>query len=185
MCAKGFTARPVGELSSGQFQRTLIAWALAGEPDALLFDEPTTGIDLGGEETVYGLLTRLQRERRLAMIVITHDLAVVHRLSSEVLCLNKRADAAWARALARARARPRDGDRFVKARVEARLDRSRYPLRANAVPKPAEAGSRWLRRTACTRSGARCRAGSRPRSLGDHPEDGVASGARPHAAGAC
>jgi zinc transport system ATP-binding protein len=87
---EGFAERRVGELSSGQFQRTLIAWALAGEPDALLFDEPTTGIDLGGEETVYGLLTRLQRERRLAMIVITHDLAVVHRLSSEVLCLNKR-----------------------------------------------------------------------------------------------
>jgi zinc transport system ATP-binding protein len=87
---EGFADRRVGELSSGQFQRTLIAWALAGDPDALLFDEPTTGIDLGGEETVYSLLSRLQRERALAMIVITHDLSVVHRLSSEVLCLNRR-----------------------------------------------------------------------------------------------
>jgi zinc transport system ATP-binding protein len=82
--------KPIGELSSGQFQRILIAWALAGDPDVLLFDEPTAGIDLGGEETVYGLLGELQRERNLAMLLVTHDLAAVHRLSSTVLCLNKR-----------------------------------------------------------------------------------------------
>lgn len=79
----------IGDLSSGQFQRTLIAWALAGEPDVLLFDEPTTGVDIGGEETVYALLARLHRERNLTMLIVTHDLAVVHRLSSTVLCLNK------------------------------------------------------------------------------------------------
>jgi zinc transport system ATP-binding protein len=79
----------IGDFSSGQFQRLLIAWALARNPDVLLFDEPTTGIDIGGEETVYTLLTRLQRERNLTMLIVTHDLAVVHRLSSLVLCLNK------------------------------------------------------------------------------------------------
>jgi zinc transport system ATP-binding protein len=79
----------IGELSSGQFQRVLIAWALAGDPQVLLFDEPTTGVDVRGEETVYALLTRLHRERNLAMIIVTHDLAVVHRLSSTVLCLNR------------------------------------------------------------------------------------------------
>jgi len=80
----------IDEFSSGQFQRILIAWALAGDPDVLLFDEPTTGIDIGGEETVYALLSRLHRERSLTMLIITHDLAVVHRMSSKVLCLNKR-----------------------------------------------------------------------------------------------
>jgi zinc transport system ATP-binding protein len=85
-----FRAKPIGDLSSGQFQRILIAWALAGDPDVLLFDEPTAGIDIGGEETVYGLLSRLQRERHLTMLLITHDLGVVHRLSSVVLCLNRR-----------------------------------------------------------------------------------------------
>lgn len=79
----------IGDLSSGQFQRVLIGWALAGDPDVLLFDEPTTGIDVGGEETVYGLLSRLHRERNLTMLLVTHDLAVVHRLSSTVLCLNR------------------------------------------------------------------------------------------------
>ena len=79
----------IGDLSSGQFQRVLVAWAIAGDPHVLLFDEPTTGVDIGGEETVYALLTRLHRERGLAMLIVTHDLAVVHRLSSTVLCLNK------------------------------------------------------------------------------------------------
>lgn len=81
--------KQIGDFSSGQFQRILIAWALAKDPDVLLFDEPTTGIDIGGEETVYGLLARLQRERNLTMLIVTHDLAVVHRLSSVVLCLNR------------------------------------------------------------------------------------------------
>jgi zinc transport system ATP-binding protein len=79
----------ISDFSSGQFQRLLIAWALARNPDVLLFDEPTTGIDIGGEETVYTLLTRLQHERNLTMLIVTHDLAVVHRLSSMVLCINK------------------------------------------------------------------------------------------------
>lgn len=83
-------SKRIGDLSSGQFQRTLIAWALAGDPHVLLFDEPTTGVDITGEETVYALLTRLHRERNLTMLIVTHDLAVVHRLSSTVLCVNRR-----------------------------------------------------------------------------------------------
>jgi zinc transport system ATP-binding protein len=79
----------MGDLSSGQFQRVLIAWALAGDPHVLPFDEPTAGIDISGEETVYRLLDRLHRERNLTMLVVTHDLAVVHNLASTVLCLNK------------------------------------------------------------------------------------------------
>jgi zinc transport system ATP-binding protein len=85
----GFGRRRIGDLSSGQFQRVLIAWALSGDPDVLLFDEPTTGVDLRGEETVYSLLTRLQETRHMTMLIVTHDLAVVHRLSSRVLCLNR------------------------------------------------------------------------------------------------
>jgi zinc transport system ATP-binding protein len=79
----------MGDLSAGEFQRILIAWALAGEPQVLLFDEPTTGIDVAGEETVYQLLARLHRERNLTMLIVTHDLAVVYNFSSTVLCLNR------------------------------------------------------------------------------------------------
>lgn len=81
----------MGDLSSGQFQRILIAWGLAGDPQVLLFDEPTAGIDVGGEETVYGLLDRLRRERNLTILLVTHDLSIVYRFSSTVLCLNRRA----------------------------------------------------------------------------------------------
>jgi zinc transport system ATP-binding protein len=79
----------MGNLSSGQFQRILIAWGLVGDPQVLLFDEPTAGIDVSGEETVYGLLARLHRERNLTMLIVTHDLAVVYKFSSTVLCLNR------------------------------------------------------------------------------------------------
>jgi zinc transport system ATP-binding protein len=84
-------SKRMGDLSSGQFQRVLIAWGLIGEPHVLLFDEPTSGIDVSGEETVYNLLARLHRERDLTMLIVTHDLAVVYKLSSMVLCLNKQA----------------------------------------------------------------------------------------------
>jgi zinc transport system ATP-binding protein len=84
-----FTKKRMGDLSSGQFQRILIAWGLVGSPQVLLFDEPTTGIDISGEETVYSLLSRLHEERKLTMLIVTHDLAVVFKFSSNVLCMNK------------------------------------------------------------------------------------------------
>ncbi len=80
----------VGELSSGQFQRILIAFALVGEPQVLLFDEPTAGIDVGAEETIYTCLERLRRERNLTVLLVTHDLSVVYKFSSACLCLNRR-----------------------------------------------------------------------------------------------
>ncbi|MGE0713384.1 MAG: metal ABC transporter ATP-binding protein [Planctomycetota bacterium] len=82
--------RGIGELSSGQFQRVLIAWALLGDPDVLLFDEPTTGVDVGAEESVYRLLARLHQERGLTMLLVTHDLSLVYSLSTSVLCINRR-----------------------------------------------------------------------------------------------
>lgn len=86
---KIFLDKKIGELSSGQFQRILIAWALIKNPDVLLFDEPTTGIDIGGEETIYTLLTKLKKERNLTILLVTHDLSVVFKFSNFVICLNK------------------------------------------------------------------------------------------------
>jgi len=80
----------VGDLSSGQFQRILIGWALASNPDVLLFDEPLAGIDIGGQESVYNLLERLKGEKKLTILFVTHELSIVYRLASGVLCLNKR-----------------------------------------------------------------------------------------------
>lgn len=82
--------KKIGVISSGQLQRVLIAWSLIGDPDILLFDEPLSGIDIEGEETIYNLLSQIEKERNLAMILITHDLSVVYKFADSVLCLNKK-----------------------------------------------------------------------------------------------
>jgi len=83
--------RNPGDLSSGQFQRLLIGWGLMGTPKVLLFDELTTGIDIGGEETIYSLLHEFWKERDLTILLITHDLNIIYKYSTNVLCLNKKA----------------------------------------------------------------------------------------------
>ncbi|MCK4265079.1 ATP-binding cassette domain-containing protein [Candidatus Babeliales bacterium] len=77
-------------LSTGQFQRMIIAWSLVDEPSVLLFDEPTSGIDIGGEETIYSLLHKFWKEKKLTILLITHDLNIVWEHASKVLCLNKK-----------------------------------------------------------------------------------------------
>ena len=86
---ESFLKKNLSEISSGQYQRILIAWALIGDPDVLLFDEPTTGVDISGQETIYQLLERLKNERNLTIILVTHDLGVVSKFSDYVICLNK------------------------------------------------------------------------------------------------
>ncbi len=80
----------IGELSGGELQRVLIAYSLIGEPDILFFDEPSTGIDIGGEETVYNLIHRLVHERALTVVLISHDLDVVYQHATQVLCINRK-----------------------------------------------------------------------------------------------
>lgn len=85
-----FLKRKIGELSSGEFQRVLVAWSLVAEPDILLFDEPTTGIDVEGEERIYNFLRKLKKEKNLTVFLVTHELNVVYQFSDNVLCLSKR-----------------------------------------------------------------------------------------------
>ena len=80
----------INTLSTGQFQRLIIAWALADNPKVLLFDEPTSGIDVGGQETIYTLLHKFWKERNLTILLVTHELSVVWEHANNVLCLNKR-----------------------------------------------------------------------------------------------
>jgi zinc transport system ATP-binding protein len=82
-------ATPIGHLSGGQFQRALVAFALLGEPDVVLFDEPTASMDEPGEEQMYALLDRLRTEVGLTTVVVSHDLSFVYRHADNVLCLNR------------------------------------------------------------------------------------------------
>lgn len=82
--------RQLGTLSGGEFQKALVAFALMGNPDVLLFDEPTASIDQPSEEQIYETLHRIQVTRGVTMITISHDLSFVYRHANKVLCLNKK-----------------------------------------------------------------------------------------------
>ena len=72
------------QLSGGQKQRVMLAMALAGEPELLLADEPTTALDATTQAQILELLRSLQRERRLALLLITHDLGLVAGMAQRV-----------------------------------------------------------------------------------------------------
>ncbi len=86
---KSFFLKKLGALSGGQLQRALVAFALIGNPNVLLFDEPTSGVDLPREEQIYDMVHRLQDEHGLTLLLISHDLSLVYRYANKVLCLNK------------------------------------------------------------------------------------------------
>ena len=79
---------PIGMLSGGQFQRLLIGFALLGGPNVLLLDEPTAGVDGPGQAQVTRAVHRLQEEDGVTVLMISHDLSVVYRYASAVLCLS-------------------------------------------------------------------------------------------------
>lgn len=77
----------IGSMSGGQFQRLLVAFALIGNPNVLLLDEPAAGVDAPGQEALNAALRRLQQEEGVTTLLISHDLSVVYRYASAVLCL--------------------------------------------------------------------------------------------------
>lgn len=77
------------ELSGGQLQRAMIAMALAGDPVALIADEPTTALDVTVQAGILDLLRRLGRERSLAVLLITHDMGVVADVADELLVMRR------------------------------------------------------------------------------------------------
>lgn len=82
--------KKLGLLSGGEIQRIIIAWALLGNPDILLFDEPTAGIDVSAEDTIYDLLNSLKQKKNLTLLLISHELQVVNTYADNVICLNKK-----------------------------------------------------------------------------------------------
>jgi len=76
-------------LSGGQLRRVLIAWAIVDKPDVLLFDEPTSGVDLDSEEAIYGMLKKLTEINKITLLLISHDLHIVREYSDYALAINK------------------------------------------------------------------------------------------------
>jgi microcin C transport system ATP-binding protein len=76
------------ELSGGQRQRVMIAMALANNPELLIADEPTTALDVTVQAEILELLEELQRDLKMAMLMITHDLSVVEKFADDI-CIMK------------------------------------------------------------------------------------------------
>ncbi len=83
------TAR-IGVLSTGQQQRVLIARALVSNPELLILDEPTGGVDPEAQTSFYALLQHLNRERDVTLILVSHDIGVVAKEVTKLACLNRR-----------------------------------------------------------------------------------------------
>lgn len=81
--------RPVGSLSGGQLQRTMIARAVACRPRMLLLDEPTVGIDVAGQQKFGELLKSLHDTLGLTIIIVSHDIRTIAAGSDRVACLSR------------------------------------------------------------------------------------------------
>ena len=79
----------LGELSGGQLQRVLIAKALFKNPELLLLDEPSAGIDIEGAKVFYDLVEHLNEKHGVTVLLISHEISFVHRFADRVICLNR------------------------------------------------------------------------------------------------
>ncbi len=79
---------PVSSLSGGQQQRTFIARALAADPDLMIMDEPTVGVDPATSQNLYSILREINRERKMTLVVVSHDQEGISGLITRQVCLN-------------------------------------------------------------------------------------------------
>ena len=80
--------RLIGNLSGGERQRVFIARALASDPEILILDEPTVGVDAMAQKQFYAFLKLLNKTRNITILFITHDLEMIAKEATKVLCLN-------------------------------------------------------------------------------------------------
>lgn len=81
--------QPMQKLSGGETQRVLLARALLNQPQLLVLDEPTQGVDVNGQLALYDLINQLRQEFDCGVLMVSHDLHLVMAKTDEVLCLNQ------------------------------------------------------------------------------------------------
>lgn len=79
----------LGVLSGGQLRRILIAWALNDNPNVLLLDEPTTGVDIDTEEPIYLMLNDFKKNQHMTILLITHNIHIVEEYADTLLAINR------------------------------------------------------------------------------------------------
>lgn len=84
----GVAGRQMARLSGGQFRRVLLARAILGEPDVLMLDEPTQGLDQPGAAAFYRQIEEVRNATGAAVLMVSHELHVVMSASDRVICLN-------------------------------------------------------------------------------------------------
>lgn len=84
-----YSKRLISELSGGQQQRVMLARVLVNDPDVMLLDEPSTGVDSQAVQALYQLLHKLNKEKGITIVMITHDVAKVSNYASRILCLEE------------------------------------------------------------------------------------------------
>lgn len=83
----GIAERAIGEVSGGQFQRAMVARALAGSPRILILDEPTVGVDPAGQQQFVELLARLRDRYGLTLVIVSHDMRTIAAGCDRIACL--------------------------------------------------------------------------------------------------
>ncbi|SDK06895.1 metal ABC transporter ATP-binding protein [Sediminibacillus albus] len=79
----------IGDLSGGQQQRIFIARALVSDPELLILDEPTVGVDTENVQKFYELLHQLNAQRNITLLLVTHDTGTMTHHATDIVCLNK------------------------------------------------------------------------------------------------
>jgi len=85
----GAMGQAVQALSGGQMRRVLLARALLRDPDLLVLDEPTAGVDFTGQAELYELIRRIRDRRRCGVLLVSHNLHLVMAATDRVVCLNR------------------------------------------------------------------------------------------------
>lgn len=81
--------RPLGELSGGECERVMIAFAILSRPQLLLLDEPLAGVDIKGGYDFETIIRELSKKEKITVVMVSHDLQLVSHLSHRVACLNR------------------------------------------------------------------------------------------------